>query len=53
MCSHNVQVNYRPTWNLTVLEPVSGNYYPGAYCRLLCSTAIDNPARMTVLVDWI
>ncbi len=20
--------NYRPTWNYTVVEPVSGNYYP-------------------------
>ncbi len=22
------QVNFRPTWNLTVEEPVAGNYYP-------------------------
>lgn len=20
--------NFRPTWNLTVIEPISGNYYP-------------------------
>ena len=28
------RVNYRPTWNLTVTQPVAGNYYPadiGAY----------------------
>ena len=36
----------RPTWNLTVTEPVSGNYYPltaGAYiqaCLLLLSSDV-------------
>jgi len=40
-------VNYRPTWNLTVNEPVSGNYYPvnvGAYVK-------DASVQFSVLTD--
>ncbi len=39
--------NYRPTWNLTVEEPVAGNYYPInaiAYIR-------DEHTQFTVLTD--
>jgi hypothetical protein len=28
-------LNYRPTWNLQVNEPVSGNYYPVQSCLLI------------------
>jgi Glycosyl hydrolases family 38 C-terminal domain len=41
------QINYRPSWNLTVIEPVAGNYYP-------VNAAIyieDSDAAMAVLVD--
>jgi hypothetical protein len=24
----NRKLDYRPTWNYTVFEPVAGNYYP-------------------------
>ena len=39
--------NYRPTWNLTVNEPVAGNYYPvnaAAYIQ-------DDRAQFSVMVD--
>jgi hypothetical protein len=39
--------NYRPTWNLTVEEPVAGNYYPVnsiAYIK-------DSDAQFSVLPD--
>jgi len=40
-------VNYRPTWNLDVSEPVSGNYYP-----LTAALAVrDEQAEMSVLLD--
>jgi hypothetical protein len=41
------KVNYRPTWNLTVTEPVAGNYYP-------VNAAIfmrDSSAQLTILTD--
>jgi len=39
--------NYRPTWNLTVTEPVAGNYYPvnvAAYIK-------DTSAQLNILTD--
>lgn len=39
--------NYRPTWNLTVHEPVAGNYYPinaAAYIK-------DHTAQLSVIID--
>jgi len=39
--------NYRPTWNLTVTEPVAGNYYPinaAAFLR-------DSATQLSVLND--
>eukprot|EP01127_Copromyxa_protea_P013827 TRINITY_DN3754_c0_g1_i1.p1 TRINITY_DN3754_c0_g1~~TRINITY_DN3754_c0_g1_i1.p1 ORF type:complete len:973 (-),score=199.97 TRINITY_DN3754_c0_g1_i1:23-2626(-) len=39
--------NYRPTWNLTVTQPVAGNYYPvnvGAFIN-------DTKQQFTVLTD--
>ena len=39
--------NYRPTWNLTVFEPIAGNYYPaniGAFIK-------DDESMMAVLND--
>jgi lysosomal alpha-mannosidase len=37
--------DYRPTWNYTVNEPVSGNYYP-IYSRILIK---DQTRQLTVL----
>jgi len=42
-------LNYRPTWNLTVTEPVAGNYYPvniGAYIR-----DVSTKGQFTILTD--
>uniref|UniRef100_A0A7S2SZB3 Alpha-mannosidase n=1 Tax=Chloropicon primus TaxID=1764295 RepID=A0A7S2SZB3_9CHLO len=40
-------VNYRPTWDLQVSEPVAGNYYP-----LTAALAIhDDKSEMAVLLD--
>ncbi len=40
-------VNYRPTWNLDVSEPVAGNYYP-----LTAALAVKDETReMSVLMD--
>lgn len=40
-------LNQRPTWNLTVTEPVAGNYYP-----VNVAAALRGPAaHLTVLVD--
>jgi hypothetical protein len=41
------KLNYRPTWNLTVNEPVAGNYYPvnvGAFIK-------DAAAQFSILND--
>jgi len=41
------KLNYRPTWNLTVNEPVAGNYYPinaAAYIK-------DTEKQFSVLTD--
>ena len=40
-------LNYRPTWNLTVTQPISGNYYPAA----LGVTIKDNNYTLEVLND--
>jgi hypothetical protein len=40
-------LNYRPTWNLTVNEPVAGNYYPvnvGIYLK-------DAATQLSILTD--
>jgi len=40
-------LNQRPSWNLTVTEPVAGNYYP-----VNTAAALRGPAaELTVLVD--
>lgn len=39
--------NYRPTWNYTVYEPVSGNYYP-VNSRIFIR---DTAAQLTILTD--
>ena len=41
------ELNYRPTWELNVTEPIAGNYYP-----LTAAIAIeDNDHEMCLLVD--
>jgi hypothetical protein len=40
-------LDYRPTWNLTVTEPVAGNYYPVNAAAFLK----DGQAQLTMLVD--
>ena len=41
------KVNYRPTWNLTVTEPVAGNYYP-VNSRMYIK---DAAKQLTILTD--
>jgi hypothetical protein len=42
-------LNYRPTWNLTITEPVACNYYPvniGAYIR-----DVSTKGQFSLLID--
>jgi hypothetical protein len=40
--------NYRPTWNLSVNEAISGNYYPvNSHIRVVGS----NNTQLSILVD--
>jgi Glycosyl hydrolases family 38 C-terminal domain len=41
------RLNYRPTWNLTVFEPVAGNYYPVNAALYI----EDSDAAISILVD--
>jgi len=43
------QLNYRPTWDLTVTEPVAGNYYPVNSRIYIQDTAQDS--QLTVVTD--
>lgn len=41
-------IDFRPTWNLSVFEPVAGNYYPiNSFIRL----SDANNKSVTVLAD--
>ena len=42
-------LNYRPTWNFTTNEPVSGNYYPINSAIAIVDTAKD--LQLTVMND--
>jgi hypothetical protein len=41
------QVNFRPTWNLTVEEPVAGNYYPVNAITYI--KGVNDPRQFTIL----
>jgi hypothetical protein len=43
------KLNYRPTWNYTVFEPVSGNYYPvNAFIGM---EDVKNGRTITIVTD--
>jgi len=42
--------NYRPSWNLTVTDPVSGNYYP-VNSAILVRDQSPNGNQLTILTD--
>lgn len=42
--------DYRPTWSLTVTEPVSGNYYP-INSHIYMTDAEEEPSMLVALLN--
>lgn len=43
------KLNYRPTWNLNVTQPIAGNYYPVTSHIGIFDKSANN--RVTILTD--
>lgn len=42
-------LNYRPSWNLTVTQPISGNYYP--INGMITLEDVNNSNRVSIIND--